>query len=192
MRFFVFLILLCAATSSVQAETFKALKKYRIDSDNICISEASAQLVVERLFKDFPPSKEVLLSFERNPWYKLQARFLQAFQPYLKASPEQQFAWMEKFLKENGRYYDHPTARPWSIGYGSAYYVKGDDPLFTDIYKKFPKKKGVCITGIFIQSPNVACIDNQRLSINFTFESGDKNNSAALRDIGLSPHSCDL
>ena len=190
-RFFVFLALLCAAIPRVQAGTFEEYKKHIVDTNSQCISEANAKLVIGRLFKDFPPSKEILLSFERSTEYKLKASLLKAFQPYLKASPEQQFAWMEKFLKENGKYYDHPATKPWTIEYQSAYFMR-DGELDAHMYKKFPKKKGVCITGIILNSPRIACFDNQRLGIGFDFESGGRNNSALLRAINLSPLRCDL
>ena len=190
--FFVFLTLLCAVILRAQAATFEEYKKHIVDTNSQCISEANAKLVIERLFKDFPPSKEILLSFERSPEYKLKATFLKAFQPYLETSREQQFAWMEKFLEENDKYYDHPATRRWKIEYWSAYYLKGGDPFFSDMYKKFPKKNGVCITGVFIDSPNLACLDNQRLGISFSFESGGRNSSALLNNISLSSLRCDL
>ena len=184
------LTLLCAEISRLHAGTFEEHKKHIIQTNSQCISEANAKLVIERLFKDFPPSKEVLLSFEYSPEFKFKATFLKAFQPYLKSPREQQLDWMEKFLKENGKYYDHPAAKPWSIEYQSAYFMK-DGEMDAHMYKKFPKKKGVCITGIFIDSTNVACLDNQRLEIGFSFESGGKNNSALLRGIDLIPLRCD-
>lgn len=190
--FFVFLALLCAAIPRVQAGTFEEFKQHIVDTNNQCISEANAKLVIERLFKDFPPSKEVLLSFERSPQYYLAAPTLIASQPYLKALPEQQFTWIEKFLRETRKYYDHPATKPWTIEYRSASYLKNGDPFHSDMYKKFPKKKGVCVTGMFIDSPRIACFDNQRLGIGFSFESGGKNNSAVLSNISLSPLRCDL
>lgn len=190
-RFLVRLILLCATIPGVQAGSFEEYKKHILDTNSQCISEANAKLVVDRLFKDFPPSKEVLLSFERSPEYYIAAPTLKAYQPYSKVSREEQFAWMEKFLKETHKYYDHPATKPWIIKYRSAYFLKDGD-LDAHMYKKFPKKKGVCITGIIMNSPRIACLDNQRLGVDFTFESGGKNDSALLSKIALSPVPCDL
>lgn len=186
---YICIALLLGGISDAIAATFGEYKQHIIDINTQCISEVSAKQVIERVLKDFPPGKDALLSFERSPEYYLAAPTLKASQPYLKASPEQQFLWLERFLKETRKYYDHPATKPWSIRYQSAYFLK-DGELDATMYKTFPKKKGICITALYLDSPNSACFENQRLEIGFGFESGGKNNSAVLASIGLTPDSC--
>jgi len=178
--------------SKAHAGSFKEYKKHIVETNNQCISEANAKLTVERLLKDFPPNKEVLLSFERSSVFYIAAPTLKAYQPYLKASREEQFEWMDKFLKDSREYYANPATTPWTIEYRTSSNSKSGDQSHSNIHKKFPKKKNACVTGVFIRSPKATCVNNERLRIGFSFESGGSNNSALLSNIALTPIPCDL
>ena len=180
------------------ATTLKEFIEYGNKVNQHCISEAGAKLAFETAMKNFP-SKEAFLSLKRSEIFTLAAPTLLAAKPYLKSAkppptPEQQYAWLESFLKDPNtqKFYDHPVNMPWDVEYYEPVYVtKSGKEAGNRTYKKYPKKK-ICITNVTIRTPNVACLNNQRLEIDFSFDSGGANDTALLRSIGLSPLPCDL
>ena len=188
---YLYLSLFSMALSAVHAETFEEFRRYEEKVRRHCISEVGAKQAVETALKNFP-SKEAFLSLKRSELYYLAAPTLTAAKPFWKAPPEQQYTWLEGFLKETRQFYDSPQTMPWSIEYYEpAYIAKNGKESGDRTYKKFPKKNA-CISVVTIRSPNVACLNNQRLEIDFRFDSGGANNTALLRSIGLDPLPCDL